>query len=302
MGSRHWGVHSPHNKLIEIFFNVLWTKLSYHFPDAHVGRFRGENEEASNLLTACQQGHRDPRKYFPMLSDALVAFDTCIAQYHQTPIRSANYGTWTPAERWENRIGLKKIDPSIDWIFSPVVREWTVNGFGVGGKIPIMRGVSVPYDFSAPWLQEFHGARVKAYFDPSDPKCLATICLAHRWGDHEAGKNIGVAPQINETTQYIRWAMGWADDDRLAGKKARAQNAIALRREVRGVIGKPSEVQPFSESIERDGLGGMTKLETSEHGQSDLQTTGASPDPASDTRADIEAIDRFQKNNPEMFA
>jgi len=125
-----------------------------------------------------------------------------------------------------------------------------------------MDGVSVPYDFKAAWMSRFEGARVKAYFAPFDPKCHATICLAQRWGQQRNGENLGRAVQQNENTQQIRWAMGWGDDDRTVGKKLRSQAQVAVRREVRGILGRPESqgvaaLRPpvFSESKERDGLG-----------------------------------------------
>ncbi len=101
MGSGHISVHSPHAKpFIEGLFNKLWTKLSVCFPEASVGRFRGENEESNRLLTACQAGHQDPRKYFPMLADVIAAFNAVIEERNSSIVRSDNYGQWVPIERW----------------------------------------------------------------------------------------------------------------------------------------------------------------------------------------------------------
>lgn len=245
MGSARISVHSPHAKpFIEGLFNKLWTKLSVWFPEASVGRFQGENEEANRLLTACQAGHQDPRKHFPMLADVIAAFNAVIEEHNASIIRSDNYGEWVPHERWDRDTAARPLPaliPESEWIFSPFVRTWTVQGANVGGKVPLMDGVSVPYIFSAPFLLHFHGAKVRAHFDPSEPRCFATIVLAQAFGNHRAGEVLGVAQQINETTAYIRLVMGYGDDSPHSGIDARRQASSALRREVRGING-PSKV------------------------------------------------------------
>ena len=136
MGSGRMSVHSPHAKpFIEGLFNKLWTKLSVWFPDASVGRFRGENEESCRLLTACQNGHRDPRLYFPMLSDVIAAFHSVIEDHNASQIVSENYGSWTPNERWENDLitrPLNPLNPETEWLFHPFTRTWKVRGNSIG--------------------------------------------------------------------------------------------------------------------------------------------------------------------------
>ena len=279
MGSGRISVHSPHAKpFIEGLFNKLWTKLSVWFPDASVGRFRGENEEANRLLTACQTGAKDPRKYFPMLAEVLEAFHAVIEEHNASLIDSENYGKWVPHDRWNaDSIArpLPALNPQTDWIFSPFVRTWTVAGNNVGGRVPLFPGHSVPFQFSAPWLLHFHGAKVKCYFDPSEPRCFATIVLENAWGNHRAGEVLGSAPQTNATTAYIRLVMGWGDDSHETGRNALRQAHSALRRDVRGIsgprVGRDSveskhqgstESHPavVSESEQRDGLGKVKKI------------------------------------------
>ena len=297
MGTHQITVHSPHNKpFIEGLFNVLWTKLAVHFPEAQVGRFMGENEEACRLLTAAQAGHQDPRKTFPMLNDGLAAMAEAIHEKNETPIHSDNYGTWIPVERWHQHLQenpLQPLDTANDWIFSPLVREWTVNGNLVGGKVPLMEGLSVPYDFSAPWLIQYHGARVKAYFDPMAPQCFATICLAQNWGTHKAGERLGQAQQINQTTSYIRLVMGYGDDPTTLGLDARRQAATALRREVRTIIPRRSaqsvqSVQsvPFSSSEFRDGTGSLCLLETPAEASRPISIANGPPIPSDEKPAE----------------
>ncbi len=263
MGSGRLAVHSPHAKpFIEGLFNKLWTKLSLHFPDASVGRFRGEGEEAARLLTACQAGQLDPRNVFPRLEDAIAAFHAVVDEHDASQINSDNYGSWTPNERWTRDTEarpLKTLHPESEWLFSPFMRTWLVRGNTIGGKVPLFPGQSVPFQFQSPDLFKFHGAHVTAYFDPADSHCLATLVLAKPWQNHRAGEVIGTAPQTNLTTSYIRMAMGWGDnaDD---GRDALRAAHTALRREVRGIVGTKSRAPAISESEERDGRGNLAKI------------------------------------------
>jgi hypothetical protein len=271
MGSHLHTVWSPHQKpYIEGLFNCLWTKLSVQFPGCDVGRFRGETEEANRLLTACKAGHQDPRKYFPMLRDAVGAFTAVIDERNATPVES-EIGRWVPAEAWEARPfeRIRRLDPDGLWVFAPYVREWTVRGMLVGGRVPLFEDLSVPFDFSAPWLCEFDGARVRCHFDARDPVCFATVVLLQNWGTHKAGEVLGQAKQINEVAGYARLVLGWADDPQNAGRVARQQAAAGLRRELRGIVPTGSSAgraKGLAVSEERDGINQVTRIETGEQG------------------------------------
>lgn len=340
MGSNRIEVHSPHAKpFIEGLFNKLWTKLSVHFPDSEVGRFRGDNEEASKLLTACQAGQKDPRRYFPPLAQVIAAFHQVIAEHNASIIRSDNYGEWVPEERWnqakkhwpvvdtatesEHRFSpMRPLPVGAEWIFSPFVREWRVQGNCVGGKVPIMEKLSVPYQFSADFLHRYDGARVRVYFDPSAPQCVATLCLAEPWGNEREGDVLGEAEQSNETTQYVRMVLGWGNDDRSAGLRARRQAHASMRRETRAVApGRNGHA--FRESEERDGAGRITTISSTVPEETASQecasrrgvmspTIGGETPAVSGDNSDGEnsarpapdglaEIQRFEQTHPELF-
>lgn len=317
MGSRLITVYSPHQKpFIEGLFNTLWTKLSVHFPDAHVGRFQGEHEAANDLLTACQRGHKDPRRHFPMIDVALRAFDESIAEKSRTHVQSALYGSWIPAERWQEQLAsnpLAPLDANTEWMFSPFVREWQVKGMLVGGRVPIFEDLSVPFDFSAPWLPDFHGARVRAYFDPAAPNCAATLVLAQNFGNRQSGEILGTAQQINDVAAYARTFMGWADDATGRGRLARQHAAAAVRREVRAIV-PTGRGAALSEA--RDGIAATTRIErdgtaaTPSTAEPARANTPAAPETAPETaaltterrRANIEAIEQFERSNAALFA
>lgn len=252
-------VWSPHQKPhIEGLFNTLWTKLSVHFPDAHIGRFRGEHEQANDILVACQRGSQDPRRHFPMLAEAIAAFDAAVAERNRTPVKSA-IGRWIPAEAWAARTPGGRLTPETQWLFAPWQRTWTVRGMLVGGRVPLFEDLSVPFDFSNEKLVNYHGAKVRCHFDPTAPKCHAMLVLAEPFRGEPAGTVLGLAPQINEVAGYARLVLGWGDDPTSAGRLARQRAASALRREVRAIV--PSG-RGYSASEERDGVAQVAKIES----------------------------------------
>lgn len=259
MGSTLHTVWSPHQKpYIEGLFNTLWTKLSVQFPDSDVGRFRGEIEASNDLLTACQRGHKDPRRHFPMLDKAVAAFRETIEEKNRTPVEST-IGRWIPAEAWAQREARRPLDGETEWLFSPYVKEWTVRGMLVGGRVPLFEDLSVPFDFSADWLAQYDGARVRCHFNPAAPRCAAMLVLAENFRGKTAGEVLGLATQINELAGYARLVLGWGDDPTNAGRLARQRNASALRREVRAVV--PHGASGYAASEERDGVAAITKIE-----------------------------------------
>jgi hypothetical protein len=149
-------------------------------------------------------------------------------------------------------------------MFSPYALDWTVRGTIVGGRVPIFEDMSVPYDFSSPELTRFHGAKVRVHFDPTARLCFGTAVLRESWLDRSTGKLLPsgtILPplrQINETTGYVRLALGWGDDPATLGLKAKQASAAAVRKELRTIM--PRGQKGLQESIEHDGLALTTKL------------------------------------------
>lgn len=255
---------SPHQKTyIEGLFNLMWTKLS-DLP-GQVGRFQGEEEETNRILTSCQRGATDPRLHFPLLGTALDAFRRATAERNAQAVKSPQFGTWVPEERWlaqqaeaRERGRLRILPAEAAWLFAPEMREWTVAGNTVGGSVQVMEGLSLRFDFAAEWLVEFAGARVRVHFDPTAPRCEATVVLAQNVRDHRAGEVLGTAVQVNKTARYARKVLGWGDDADL-GLQLRQQAATALRREVRTIRAGGGTGLSVTEA--RDGLGNSVSLE-----------------------------------------
>jgi hypothetical protein len=304
LGILHKPVWSPHQKpFIEGLFNALWTKLS-DLP-GQVGRFQGEMEDGNTLLTKCLSGSTDPRRHFPMIEDALAAMHRVIAERNQTPIKSPNYGTWIPAERWAQQVGsdaprgpLRRLDPASEFLFAPWIGDWTVQGTLVGGSVNLGncgldgKSWSVRFDFGAEFLLQFDGCKVKAYFDPSTTRgCEATIVLAENVRSHRAGEVLGVAPQVNEVARYARRVLGYGNDADL-GLELRQKAASALRREVRSIL--PNGKQGPATSEVRDGLGNNMRVEVG-------RASSPSPGGEGARRAD-EGERAMVKPDPSAFA
>jgi hypothetical protein len=320
LGSRLHTVISPHSKpFIEGGFNQDWTKLSVHFPQCDIGRYRGDTEAANKLVQSCRRGSTDPRRYFPMLADALAAFAEITAEENRTLVKSRNSGQWVPEDRWQRETrerALRKVDEDKMFMFSPYAMEWTVKGMLVGGRVPIFEDMSVPFDFSAPWLPEFSGAKMRLHFDPTAPKCLATPVLLQDWQDHHAGEVLPPINQVNETTGYIRLMLGWGDDAGADGLKAKQQAGVAMRREVRTVM--PGGRSGYSRSemkalestgiIERDG-GGKEIVRGEKQIRSARLVQNLSADEARERKANRRAelaakmadVEKFERENQSLF-
>lgn len=296
-------VWSPHQKpFIEGLFNVLWTKLSVHFPGCDVGRFMGETEGANDLLTACKNGQRDPRRHFPMLAAAIAAFDASVKEKNETPVQSA-IGSWIPSESWAERPTATPLDRESEWLFSPWQKEWTVKGMLLGGRIPLFEDLSVPFDFTADFLPQYHGAKVRVHFDPTDPRCFGMMVLAEDFRGEKKGKVLGLGKQINEIAGYARLVLGWGDDPTNAGRLARQQAATALRREVRAVI--PNGGNAFASSEQRDGISLVEKVER-DAGSQKPEVRSQTPEPSTlDPRPSREAklaeLAAFERENEKLF-
>jgi hypothetical protein len=275
LGCEHFRTYSPHQKPIESVFNRVWTRLAVQFPNADMGRYRGENEENCALYESCKRGHKDPRRYFPTIDLVVKVFQKVIAEHNSNRIHSRQYGRWVPDEFFHGYLAenkLREFGPELDWILSPYAVERKVKGCMVKCQVPIFEDFSVPYEFSADWMPLHDGKLVRVHFNPRDPKCTAKIVLLENSGERMAGDFLGDAQLIGETASHIRLILGWANDNQQAGFIAKQQTANFLRRETRGVgVGGRFE---YSKSEERDGLG---QVAIAERG-------GSVPNPADDDK------------------
>ena len=251
---RHAGVkiqhvHSPHQKVIEALFNKLWTKLS--FLPGQVGRNMTDDEETTKLLMSCRAGHTDPRKHFLALDVVVKALHEAIDEHNAQRVMHSRYGKWVPNEFWLAKASahLRKLDPDSEWMFSPVCAAGRagdglrVRGFTVRTTVQLMEGLSQVFHFSAEWLQEFHGAFVKVFFNPF-LDAPAKIVLAQDFKGRKAGAILGDAEMTDRHARFNLRKLGYGEFPDI-GLAAARQNAQALVRVAKSVRpdGKPGVVE-----------------------------------------------------------
>ena len=250
-------VKSPHQKIVEMLFNKLWTKLS--FLPGQVGRHMGDDEETTKLMMRCRAGQVDPRKHFLMLHDVVKALREAIEEHNSGWINHSRYGRWIPREFWQQKSPamLRTLDEDCEWMFSPVIKgPLTVRGFNVKTTIQLMEGMSQQFTFGAQWLHEFHGAKVKLFFNPF-LDAPAKVVLAEDFRGFKAEAILGNAEMVDRHARFNLRNLGYgAGPDGQPGfpdigLAAARQNAQALRRSVVAIRpdGKPGIVSNESRDM-----------------------------------------------------
>ena len=283
LGCEHWRTYSPHQKAIESVFNRVWTRLAVQFPHADMGRYRAENEANCKLYEACKQGHQDPRRYFPTLEIVVQVFTEEVATHNMRLIKSTQYGQWVPDALFADAVQaapLRGFSREMEWIFSPFAAERTVRGMLVSCRVPMFENFSVPFDFGADWMPQYHGKKVRLHFNPRQPKCAAKVVLV------DSGEILGDAQLIGETAGHIRYILEWGDDNQRAGYLQRQRVGNFVRRETRG-IGAGGRVE-YAKSEERDGIAKVSQIEKGKESTGGYMDSG-SGDPAS-ARATSEPV------------
>ena len=243
-------VKSPHQKIVEALFNKLWTKLS--FLPGQVGRHMGDDEETTKLMMRCRAGQADPRKHFLMLHDVVKALREAIEEHNSGWINHSRYGRWIPRDFWQQKSPtmLRPLDEDCEWMFSPVVKgPLTVRGFTVKTTVQLMEGLSQQFHFGSQWLHEFHGAKVKLFFNPF-LDAPAKVVLAEDFRGFKAEAILGNAEMVDRHARLNLRNLGYGSgpDGQPGfpdiGLAAARQNAQALRRSVVAIRpdGKPGIV------------------------------------------------------------
>lgn len=223
---------SPHSKVVESVFNLLWSKLS--LLTGQVGRFRGEEEAVNLLLARIRGGSLDPRGQLLALPAVLSALRDTVAEFNRQWVSSERYGRWIPGEFYaaKSPAMLRRISPRDAWMFSPVITEpLTVQGFAVTTTVPLIPGHSIKFVFADESLVEISGRKVKLYFNPFAVDCIATAVLAEAAGPYQAGRVMGQLRQVDRLARFTRRAMGYGLDPDIGLEAARSHQQ-ALRRHV----------------------------------------------------------------------
>lgn len=159
----------PWQKMIENFYNRLWTRLAMCKGLASVGRFRGEEKVISEFYVKSRAGKADPRGKFPWLPDVLDGLETSIRFFNSDRLESDVYGKWVPEERWERDMA-EHPRPVLEgdklWLAAPVMEKRRVTRNGISVKATGPLGLKLTYQFTGNCLWEWEGKDVEVYFDP----------------------------------------------------------------------------------------------------------------------------------------
>ncbi len=251
-------VHSPHQKVVELLFNKLWTKLS--FLPGQVGRNLTDDEETTKLLMSCRAGATDPRQYFLPLDVVVKALHEAIDEHNAQRIQHSRYGKWIPNEFWLAKASsqLRKLDHDSEWMFAPVVSpEILVKGFTIKTTVRLMDGLSQVFHFSAQWLQQFHRAPVRVHYNPF-ADVPGKVVLAADFKGHKANTVLGDAEMIDRHARFNLRKLNYGTFPDI-GLAAARQNAQALVR--------------VAKSVRPDGKPGVTFVESR-----NLQSAATVPD------------------------
>jgi len=256
----------PHMKLVENYFNRLWSRLS-PMP-GQVGRFRGEMERENKLAQAAREGRTDPRLHFPMLDVALNALDGAIAQLNQDPVQSKHYGTWIPAERYKAELAENprpRMGGELEYLLAPERHVVTVRSQMVACTAPTPLGQTFQYHFMDDSLWKLNRARVRVHFDPYSPK-FAALVLAEDFNDLKAGTILTKhAECVDRAPEVIQEMNGFAVtfDDSATDKALKNRDAIRgiVRRETRAIDPSGRRIAQRTE-IRGPGIAAATEIGT----------------------------------------
>ncbi len=243
----------PNQKLVEGWFNRLWTVMSAKLPPrGQVGRFRGEMAKENRLWAAVREGRRDPRGIFPDLREFLRALDESVAYLNADKVCSREYGTWVPAEKWEAQ--LEKGRPVPEWLRKRALPVNEVRALRRGGIVSVAAecpfGWSHEYVFAVPDAWRYaDGTAMRVMFDPWRVREGARVETADgREVVAEAAPCVSPAPDPESPRCWL--------DPRAAAREARKASRAAVATQVaaydgRGAMARRAE----SSDSPRRGLG-----------------------------------------------
>ena len=223
----------PNQKLVENYFNRLWTALSIFLPGyGQIGRYRGEMRRENLNWMKVLSGSADPRQYFPTLKTFLTALNQAVEYLRWERVESKMYGTWSPQELYKGAAanGLKLVD-GLERYALPVVARRRLRR---GGMVFVtaetqMEGLRHEYAFATRDGWRFDGAPVTVRFDPATAaERGAVIELAAAWRDQRAGTVVdAAAPCVSAPPDFL--SPSGIFDLRGAGRREQRANRAAVR-------------------------------------------------------------------------
>lgn len=223
----------PNQKLVENYFNRLWTALSIFLPGyGQIGRYRGEMRRENLNWMKVQSGSMDPRQAFPTLKQFLAALNQAVEYLRWERVESKIYGTWSPQDLYQGAEanGLKLVD-GLERYALPVVARRQLRR---GGMVFVtaetqMEGLRHEYAFATRDGWRFDGAPVTVRFDPATAAARgAVIELAAAWRDMRAGTVVdAAAPCVSAPPDFL--SPSGIFDLRGAGRREQRANRAAVR-------------------------------------------------------------------------
>ncbi|MGN0832603.1 MAG: helix-turn-helix domain-containing protein [Kiritimatiellia bacterium] len=223
----------PNQKLVENYFNRLWTALSIFLPAyGQIGRYRGEMRRENLDWMKVQSGSADPRKHFPTLKTFLKALNQAVDYLRWERVESKTYGTWQPQEAYRDAAanGLQLVE-GLERYALPVVarRQLRRGGMAFVTAETQLEGFRHEYAFATREGWRYDGAPVVVRFDPATAAARgAVIELAEGWRDCRAGTVIdAAAPCVSAPPDFL--SETGLFDQRGAGRHEHAANRAAVR-------------------------------------------------------------------------
>ena len=223
----------PNQKLVENYFNRLWTALSIFLPGyGQIGRYRGEMRRENLNWMKVLSGSVDPRTCFPTLKTFLAALNKAVEYLRWERVESKIYGTWSPQDLYQGAEanGLKLVD-GLERYALPVVARRQLRR---GGMVFVtaetqMEGLRHEYAFATRDGWRFDGAPVVVRFDPATAaERGAVIELAAAWRDMRAGTVVdAAAPCVSAPPDFL--SPSGIFDLRGAGRREQRANRAAVR-------------------------------------------------------------------------
>ena len=219
----------PNQKLVEGFFNRLWTAMSLELPAyGQVGRFRGEMAAENKAWMRCREGRADPHQYFPTLDVFLAALDSAIEFCNADRIESRQYGNWVPREAQAGWEAQAQPIPSGLWREAlPVDQERKVSRQGlVKVRTESPFGFAHDYLFSSRELFRFDGAAMRVRFDPYNIASGAVLTLPRAFQEYPAGYCVAESARCISAAPDMAAVQGWLDNRGVARDVKRASRAL----------------------------------------------------------------------------
>jgi hypothetical protein len=155
----------PNQKLVEGWFNRLWTVMSVKLPCGQVGRFRGEMKTETKEWINCREGRADPRQYFPTVTEFLAVLDGCIKYLNEEKMESKLYGSWVPADVYAARRAVAdkscpyghRLESSLRQYALPVREIRTIRRTGL-----VEVTAACPFGWNEPYRSEEHTSELQS--------------------------------------------------------------------------------------------------------------------------------------------